>query len=271
MERRKRVSGAVASRRSFGRRRAVGLGVVLAALFSFIPHAVQACELRAGWAVFEPFQVPNGNAPPAGLDMDILRRVVADAGCAIIEYRETPWPRLLPEIKSGRIDVITSSSFTKARAEYGRYSIPFRSVTYAAVYHNDAPKPGDRIGLEAAFAGDPMIGVIRGAYIPPAIRKVLDDAKSRGRLYEGIDYDTILVLLEKERLDMIVAEVIDPRSAFRHIADNRAFQALEIDGNTDDIHLLFSRKTVGSDVVERINAAIAAFRKTDAYGALFKR
>jgi len=238
--------------------------------FAVPASAAEPCTLRLGWSVFEPFQMPGTGDEPTGLDMEIFQTVMQRAGCKVREYRKAPWSRMLAEVEKGRVDAILSASYTQARSNFGHYSKPYRTVSYAAVYHDAGAKRGSQ-SMADIIAGNPMIGRFRGGYLPPFIKQAIAPAEAAGRVYQGASYEKMIELLEKGRLDLMLAEINDPHATFKQVDGNPAFRVVEIEGSTDKLHLLYSRKTVTPAIVSRLDAEISGFVGSPEYRALFEK
>jgi len=251
----------------------IRLGLIIP-LFAFIlgalPAPAQACALRVGWDHFEPYQMRGPGGVPSGLDVEIMQHVLKLAGCTVSEYREAPWTRLLVEVEKGRVDVILSANFTEKRNAYGRFSRWHRAVSYAAISYSQEPVARLR-SIADIMAGDPMVGTYRKAYLPPFVTAAVEHARVNQRLYEGVDFDKMLDLLEKGRLQVMLVEVVNPDATFQRVDRDEAFQVSKIEGSEEKLHFLYSRKSVSAATVTKIDAAIAAFVGSAGYKILFRK
>lgn len=246
------------------------VGLALAILLSPSSDA-RACELRLGWDRFEPFQMAAEEGDPIGLDMEIYRIILAKASCKISEYRNAPWTRLLHEIATGRIDVIMSANYTTERTEFGHYSAPYREVTHAAFVYSASTALPSRLPIATILRDRPMIGVYRNAYMPPIVQKEIDAAKARNNLYEGRSFEKMLQLVKLGRLGVMITEVVDPEFTFTPVREDPGFKVIEIDGTRQNLHYLYSRKSVPPETVARIDEAIKGVVGSDEYKRLFAK
>lgn len=118
--------------------------------------------IRIGYSIEVPYAFLKPNGEVAGESPEVAKRVVARLGIPRIEWRYVKFASLIPELESGRIDVIASGMFiTPERAKRVRFSEPTFHVRQALLvlkgnphdlhsYEQALQRPGIRI---AAITG----------------------------------------------------------------------------------------------------------------------
>lgn len=108
-----------------------------------------------------PFCVPVSDGEPAGADMEVARRVLADAGVGTIEYARTTFPGLIPGLLDGRWQMTTAMFITSERSEVISYSRPIWAAPDGFIVRaGDA----DRLTSYEAIGADPhaVLAVVTG-------------------------------------------------------------------------------------------------------------
>ncbi len=100
--------------------RQIGLTVLFIFGITFlIPRVLVACELTFATPTLKPhFWVEN--VIPKGIVKDFFDQVSIKTGCAI-QYRQTPWKRVVREIEHGKTD-FTIGFYNQDRRRFARYT-----------------------------------------------------------------------------------------------------------------------------------------------------
>lgn len=119
--------------------------------------------LRIGYAVEAPyaFLAPNGEV--TGESPEIARRIAAELGIPRLEWVQTTFDSLLPDLATNRFDVVAAGMFiTAERAKRVTFSRPSFHATHALLVRRQNPR--DLHSYEDAVRGDDVrIAVIAGA------------------------------------------------------------------------------------------------------------
>lgn len=85
----------------------------------------KGAPLRIGYAIEAPYAFLDAAGGVTGESPEIARVVAARLGFGNVEWRQTDFDALIPELEAGRIDVIAAGLFiTPERARRVRFSIP---------------------------------------------------------------------------------------------------------------------------------------------------
>jgi polar amino acid transport system substrate-binding protein len=231
----------------------------------------QDCNLRVGWTLYPPFQMGSDTGEPKGVDIDILRLFLREADCRADEYRKAPWARVLRDVESGRVDMAVSASYSDERNQYAYYSVPYRTVRYAAYVSDSSPLAGTTVPVDQLLASQPIIGVIRDSYLPGPIAHYVEAAETEGRLITVSSYKKIFNLLKRGRISMFFVEIADETLSVRQMSTDDTSAVVEIKGLVDNIHFIYSRASVSPETVQRLDSALARVVGTSQYNAVFQQ
>lgn len=81
--------------------------------------------IRIGYAVEAPYAFVDARGEPTGESVQLARRIAEQLGIARIEWSQTEFGSLIPELQAGRFDVIAAGMFiTPERAKVVAFSEP---------------------------------------------------------------------------------------------------------------------------------------------------
>lgn len=221
---------------------------------------------------FEPRKtlviVALSNAPPyrvvegkkvSGFYVDILEAVGEQLSWEI-EYQVVPFARALRNMKLGRADVMLGPRRTPQREEYMDFSIPaFPPENIVIVYKNAANQVSS-----VGELGDKTIGVLRGSSYLEAL-----DRDGRLSREEEKDYETLLRMLDRGHLDLVLIPELVSENLQR--AMKLDFKRAELTMPGEVSYIAISRKSPLMAQIGNIQAALDAFKKTEAYEAMLLR
>ncbi len=97
--------------------------------------------IRIGYAVEPPYAMVDKNGDVTGESPEIAKRICAELGIKKIEWFQTDFNSLIPQLISGRFDVIAAGMFiTKERSEKINFSEPTFHVKQALLVLEGNPK-----------------------------------------------------------------------------------------------------------------------------------
>lgn len=210
------------------------------ALALTMPAAAQDSDpLVAGVeAAFPPWAyVENGEYK--GIAIDAMRAIAEDQGLTV-EFKDLPWPSLIPALSKGRIDLlVTGLNITPERAEVLDFTIPWWENDDEVLVATDSDK-----NVVTALCCGATVGAQGGATQHEWLQKNLvdNDVDITLRGYE--DYVTAVEDLGTGRLDAVVTstdtaeELIDKGRAIKIVGtiQQNQPQALAVqEGDPNDL------------------------------------
>jgi len=231
-----------------------------AALASLQPLAAEPCTLRVGWEPYAPFTFADANGEATGADIDLIRAIADEIGCAVEPVR-LPWARILKEVEQGTLDVSTSTSHTPERERWALFSEPYRE-TEIAIYVRRGEVPRFDLQELADVAAERLrLGVIVDYYYGEALAEAASDPSFAVWLDGAPDYQTNIRKLVNGRIDGFLVEdiaVMEAELARMGLSDRVERYPLRIPG--EQLRFMFSRKTIEPEQVAQVDAVVAQMR-----------
>lgn len=231
----------------------------------------QNITLHGGWYPFVPFQYQiekNGIKTLTGLDYDLMNLIAIKAN-ARLEYTQMPWDDLLNAIHIGKEDFATGVLFSKDRAVYVYYSIPYRYAE-ASIFLPDGKIQGlsDKSTselLEYMKQNKFKLAVVDGfLYSDPAIDQYITDPANKNLIIKTSSDNESLDFLVNGNVDGFVADRIVGSNLIWHA--NLPMHIIEHRLKTRaPIYLVFSKKSVTPATVEKFNQSIREIKHSEAY------
>ena len=214
------------------------------------------CALRYAYDLYGVYSYTDDDGTAAGADVDLIRAIAEDIGCAASAV-EMPWARILLALENGDADVTSSASKTPERLEFARFSVPYRKAQVAIfVRHGES----ERFSLESLL-DIPVIGfhlgIVNGYYYGPEFETLMQDPAFAGQVDGAVDYDTNIRKLLLGRIDgYLVDDVGVMISAIRTLGVENDVEQHPLAISGDEFHLMFSRKSVDAGLVQAIDQSL---------------
>lgn len=228
-------------------------------------------ELRGGWYVFEPYQYlkdENGVKTLTGLDFQLAKEISNEVGVKI-KYDAIDWDQLLEDIEVGKKDIALGAIYSDERAKYAYFSVPYRYEEDSLFANKDKIKDLEGKSLSDLFVyfkkNKFKLGVInKFIYSDPLINKYITDPQNQDLIVRTEnDYENIDLLLNKEIDGFIEDRIVGATSIWRMDAGKNIVEhRLNV---ATPIHIIFSKKSVSEEVVNRYNEAIEKLINTEKY------
>lgn len=227
--------------------------------------------LHGGWYTFAPFQyqvVKNGVSTLTGLDYELMNAFARKAKIRLA-YQQIEWDDLLLDLHAGKADFATGVLYTKDRADYVYYSIPYRYAE-ASLFLQEGKisglsrMPTDTL-LNYLKQNQLKVAVVRGfIYSDPMIDAYIKNP-ANASLVIKTDSDN-------ESLDLLLNGDVDAFVADRVVGTNLIWQANASVNIVEHrlrvkspIYLIFSKKSVSPAVVEKFNQSIRQLHNSETY------
>ena len=243
---------------------------ILAALLLAAPAVAQDLPDLDGRTItvvtenaYPPLQfVDPASGEAIGWEYDAMAEI-ADRLDAEIEYQNTSWDAMIPAVSQGQYDLgMTGITIREDRAEMVDFSEPYMRSEMVMLVRGDETRFDDAAGFAA---GEDLLVAAQPGTTPfyVAVYDVLDgdEANPRVRLFET--FGAGVQALRAGDVDLVLT---DGTAGEGYVAASEG--ALKIVGEklgTEDFGFIFPK---GSDLVEPINAAIAAMREDGTLDAL---
>ena len=219
--------------------------------------------LRIGYFDLPPHVVKVDTRRPKGTAIGYFEEFIAPhLGVEIAwDSQVTPPTRLMDQLRTGQKDAMIFLGWTKERTTYLHFPKPYLILSEVVAFRADHP-------LAQVTAVDDLYGVKIGFLVGGRIPDVLQD--------DRITYDLIAGKRLMERnLEKLLLSRIDAIYAPLSVALARIIEQEGIGGQVKllpieflepvEIFTVFSKNTVGEDLVERYNDALEVAQKHQSY------
>ncbi len=243
------------------------IGFALATLLSTQSQA--ACSLSSSWEPWEPYQYQDKETL-TGLDVELVQAIFKQADCKI-SYKKRPWARALKEIESGATDFVSGASLNEERQQYANFSTPYRDETMVLMVRKGEVGKYSLEKLSDIVKADFKLGIVRDFFYGDEHQKSMED-EAYSKKVSIVNSDTAnLKKLLAGRVDgILIDRYTGPFLAKQEGAGNK-IELHPLKVSSSDIFLMFSKKSVPSETIEKVNTALEAIKQNGTYQAILNR
>jgi polar amino acid transport system substrate-binding protein len=244
-------------------------GGVISALLFLSTNFVLAEELSFGWEDWQPYQYKDSDGQVTGLDIELSQAIFGNFDYQLA-LQEMPWKRHLNSIEDGSTDIAASASKTPEREEYALFSDPYRTesaVMYirkadAGIYKFDS--------LEDIIGSEFKLAVTRGYYYGEEFGELMKNSEFKKNIREVNDNQLAQRQLSLNRVDGFLE---DPIAATLELKEEGLLDKVEIlmPVYSDNIYIMFSKKSVSPDIVKSFNSSLAELRANGVYDQIMNK
>jgi polar amino acid transport system substrate-binding protein len=231
-------------------------------------QALAECELTSTWEQWEPYQFQK-ETEITGLDNDLVKAIFKQADCKV-NFVKRPWARALKEIEAGTIDFASGASMNDERAQFAHFSIPYRDETMVLIVRKGEASKYDLRKITDISGIKFELGVVRDYYYGEDHKLGLENPDYKKKISEVKDDTANLKKLVAKRIDgVLIDKYVGPYLA----KQEGIFEQIEVHPvyiNSDNIYLMFSKKTVTPVQVEQFNAAIDALKTSGEFDEILQ-
>ncbi len=229
----------------------------------------EVCEISMGWAPWEPYQYITREGVLTGLDIEIMRATEAELGCKI-KFRQDDWAKLLLQLKQGTLDAVASAGMTEARRQYAFYSEPYRSESYAIYVRRDEVERYSGQSVRALLDSRMRLGAVSGYSYGVTISEYQDSEKYQKLFtYNEISEANFLLLFDN-KVDGVVADSVVASDMIRRKSWSNQVARLPLVIHSGDVYVMFSKKSVSEEMVQKMNDALAKLKASGDYRRLME-
>lgn len=234
-------------------------------------------NLTVDWYLSEPYQFSrlgkNGRYIVTGLDTELINILSTKVGVSI-KYIDSVWQQAIRNIESGESDLVAGATNTKDRASFATFSLPYRFEEISLFTLETGKKKLMFNNINEFLAQIRLLnfrlGIIKEfVYGNMEITEYLNRQGNNDIIIKYTTDAELLHALTRKEIDGFLADRIVGLALVLNDSHREQIQETQL-GIKTPIHLMFSKKTVSVDVVERFNSAIQGFIRTDAYKKIFQ-
>jgi polar amino acid transport system substrate-binding protein len=222
------------------------------------------CSLTVGWGIWAPYQYLSDTNQPKGAQIDLLNSIAAEAHCKL-NYIQQPFSQNISGIKNGKIDLMADTTITSQRQRFAYFSDAYRHEILLLYVKKERVTSCKDKSLDDLLSNQFRIGLTQGNYYGEKVKAIQYNLKhSNNIVYMVENKDGMTALLNAE-IDgffedpIVLAYELKRRNLLGQIKSCR------IEIYAGEVSLMFSRKTVSREIVERFNKALEIVKQSAKY------
>jgi polar amino acid transport system substrate-binding protein len=250
----------------------VALALLLRQPENTLERARRSGSIRVGYAPEAPFAFRDAAGNVTGEAPEIAREVLRRMGITRIDWVQTEWGSLIPDLQAGRFDMIASGMFvTCDRAQEIAFSRPTFRLEEALLVARGNPKQLHSYA-DIAARPDVRLAVVRGAQE----RRI---ARAQGRPDERVlpvpDAQTGLAAVRSGRVDALALTTVSiarlAASDPAHVERAMPFNAPLIDGRSLEGYGAFGMRREDRALLQAVNEQLERLIGSDEHLRLVAR
>lgn len=241
-----------------------------ACLLACTPAAACSRALNMVSEEWPPYSFTNDENVQTGLDMDMAKAILKEAGCTLVTAPPLPAVRRQLLFERGEFDLMLAATDTPERRRLARFSNAYRHETMALfVLARDHARYAGVTSMAAVLRGQAAVLAPRVGWYGPEFARAAPSLRAGGRLFEFGSFEQGMRMLGAGRAALIMGD----RAAVLYEAQRQrlALRQLPFVLQQAPVHLMLSRASTTEDDLARINAAIGRLEKNGSLQALRAR
>lgn len=228
------------------------------------------CTLAMALEQWPPYLYTQAGGAPAGLDFELARAILREAGCTLRVTAELPPARRQRLFQSGQLDLLLAASDTAERRRYGRYSLAYRHETVGLFsLATQQPRYRGVTSLEELARQRLPLLAPRVGWYGPGYAALQPRLEQQGLLSTFLGFQQGIRMLAAGRAGLLLGDV----AAVRHAASEQQVEVaqLQVTVLRAPVHLLLNRISTTPEQLAAIDAAIRRLEQRGALGAIRAR
>ncbi len=243
--------------------------LLLAAMLLLLCQDAASCRLRATTGQWVPFIYTAPDGTPAGLDIELGRAILTEAGCELVLLDEIPNLRRDVQFKEGKLDLLMAASDLPERHAYARLSSPYRMETVRLhTWHANAEKYR-HVDFDSIIRDKLTILAPNSGWYGPDFARHKEKLKELGLLSTFNTFSQGLKMMAAGRSELILGDATAMRYEAQLAKLNLA--ALPTLLVNAPVRLMLSKASTTEADLARINAAIARLEQRGTLRAIRSR
>ncbi|PTX91544.1 transporter substrate-binding domain-containing protein [Opitutus sp. ER46] len=245
--------------------RASALAVLVAG--SVATAAPPPATLRLGCESWPPYEYHDGTRA-RGFSVEVVQRVLGQMGATSGQIQILPWARAQEMAYRGELDAVFSTSFSEQRSEFCHFPAESLIESRWVLFIRQADLGRLRFERFEDLKGH-RVGVVRGYSYTPEFWAFL----SANLGFEETPSDLQnFRKLGAERIDYVACELNVGRHLVRTLGlEGKIVPLVDHPLKAGGLYVMFSKKTVPREFVDRFSTALKAFKQTPDYAEMQRR
>jgi len=211
-----------------------------------------------------PYQIVE-NSQLTGFGTELVKTVLKKMDVKIRTLHLYPWKRAIIMMEKGQADALFSANYAKEREAFAWY--PDEPLIQSPWVLWVREKDGLKFESYENLNGK-RIGVVRGYSYTP---EFWDFIQKHAEPDEVTDDETNFRKLNGGRIDYAVAEMGNGYHLLKKLGLKRIVPLKDKPIKSDGLYLIFNKKRVSKETVERFSAELKKFKQEEAYQILCRQ
>ncbi|WP_425363239.1 substrate-binding periplasmic protein [Candidatus Tisiphia endosymbiont of Hybos culiciformis] len=229
-------------------------------------------SLLVDWYPLEPYQFSyitrSDSYGVTGLDIELINAISSKINIGI-QYTDSAWERVISNIQQGKSDMVPGLTYTEERAVFANFSIPYRFAEISLFTSRSARKHLHFNNTNEFLAQIRLLnfrlGIIRKAvYGNARTTDYLNQVSNNDIIIKYGSNEELFKGLLRNEIDGFLADKIAGVVLVLNYEEKDQIEEIPT-GIKTPVHLMFSKKTVSSNLVARFNNSIKEFINSDEY------
>jgi len=235
-------------------------------------QSVEECQLMMGWEQWEPYHYREvgGSDAVKGLDIELMSMISEEIDCNI-SFVNGQWKHLLRQLNAGEIDFLTGASITEKRKQYAFFSDGYRTESFRLFIRSGELNKFPEYNITSLLQDGFRLGITMG-YVYNDEITTFQENHSFEQNITSVSNGLINVskLLESE-IDGYLEDTMVGSSSIRRQGLENQIELHPYTINTGDVYLMFSRRSVTQELVNKFNHALARIRSDGRHQSLMDK
>lgn len=224
----------------------------------------QNCQLKVGWGLWAPYQFPDEQGKPVGLQIELIKKIALEAGCQLTFTLQT-FEQNQQSLKNGNIDLTLDTTITKKRQQYGHFSIPYRQEILILYVKPELENRCKNESIRSMINNGVRLGLTRGNVYGQMVSEIQQIPKLNKKLVYSAQNAQHYELFAQGQLDGFFEDPTVMAFNLRNQNKLNSLKSCHITVYSGEISLMFSKKSVSPKIVSRFNQAIKKVKQTPEY------
>jgi len=221
------------------------------------------CRLNVGWGDWPPYQTLS-SAGPEGVQINLIKAIADEAGCQL-EFTLQTFTENQKSVRNGTVDMTLDTTITAERQQYAYFSAPYRNEVLALYVRPKYVKPCQSESVAELIEGGLRLGMTRENYYGETIAKLQSIPQINNKIIYRDKNSEHFQLFIENKIDAFIEDPLVMAYKMRNDDKIGRLKSCKVAVSSSPVSLMFSKKTVSPQLVNRINAALEKIKKTKWY------
>lgn len=229
-----------------------------------------SCSLVMGWDPWEPYMYEDVDGSVRGLDIELISAFAGKAGCET-SFVKASWTELLSRLRSGKVDVVAGASETEARKSFAWFSNPYRREAFALYVRDTESSKYPSTLMPAILDMGMRVGVVSDYVYGHEISNLQESQKYAGQFIQVPIGELNYLSLLDYKIDGFLEDPFVAATVLRKKGLDEDIEKHPLVIDSGGVHFMFSKASVGEDVVKRMNKGMSEMIADGSYQAILDK